>query len=73
MIDWGRMNLSILNIKIEQMFISSKSRKMEEEKYYIIQTDDWDRYYWEVYLNNELVYIASRRGEAEEYIEKHKK
>ena len=43
---------------------------MEEEKYYIIQTDDWDRYYWEVYLNDELVYIGSRRGEAEEYIEK---
>lgn len=47
--------------------------KMEEEKYYIIQTDDWDRYYWEVYKNDELVYIASRREEAEEYIEKHKK
>jgi hypothetical protein len=47
-----------------------KDRKMEEEKYYIIQTDDWDRYYWEVYVNDELVYIASRRGEAEEYIEK---
>lgn len=44
--------------------------KMEEEKYYIIQTDDWDRYYWEVYLNDELVYIGSRRWEAEEYIEK---
>ena len=55
------------------LFYFDNSRKMEEEKYYIIQTDDWDRYYWEVYLNNELVYIASRRGEAEEYIEKHKK
>ena len=44
---------------------------MEEEvKYYIIQTDDWDRYYWEIYANDELIYIASRRTEAEEYIEK---
>lgn len=44
-----------------------------KENYYIIRTDDWDRYYWEVYLNDKLVYITSRRDEAEEYIEKHKK
>lgn len=55
------------------LFYFDKIWKMEEEKYYIIQTDDWDRYYGEVYLNDELVYIASHRGEAEEYIEKHKK
>lgn len=41
---------------------------MEEVKYYIIQTDDWDRYYYEVYKNDEMVYIASSREEAEEYI-----
>jgi len=45
---------------------------MEEKKYYIIRTDDWDRYYWEVYLNGEMVYIASHREEAEEYIEEHR-
>jgi hypothetical protein len=55
------------------LFYFDKIWKMEEEKYYIIQTDDWDRYYWEVYVNDELVYIASHRWEAEEYIEKHKK
>ena len=44
---------------------------MEEEiKYYIIQTDDWDRYYYEVFKNDEMIYIASSRKEAEEYIEK---
>lgn len=55
------------------LFYFDSSWRMEEKKYYLIQTDDWDRYYWEVYLNNELVYIASRRSEAEEYIEEHKK
>jgi len=55
------------------LFYFDKIWKMEEEKYYIIQTDDWDRYYWEVYVNDELVYIASHRWEAEEYIEGHKK
>ena len=42
---------------------------MEEEiKYYIIQTDDWDRYYYEVYKNDEMIYIASNRKEAEDFI-----
>lgn len=40
--------------------------------YYIIRTDDWDRYYYEIYLNDEMVYIASTRKDAEQYIEEHK-
>lgn len=50
------------------MFISLKSKKMEDQQGYIIRTDDWDRYYWEVYVNDIMVYIASSREEAEEYL-----
>lgn len=38
--------------------------RLREKGYYIIRTDDWDRYYWEVYANNEMVYIASSENEA---------
>ena len=40
--------------------------RLRERWYYIIRTDDWDRYYWEVYANNEMVFIASH--EEEEYM-----
>lgn len=38
--------------------------RLREKGYYIIRTDDWDRYYWEVYANNEMVFIASHEEEA---------
>lgn len=38
--------------------------RLRERWYYIIRTDDWDRYYREVYANNEMVFIASHEGEA---------
>lgn len=38
--------------------------RLRERWYYIIRTDDWDRYYWEVYANNEMVFIASGENEA---------
>lgn len=37
-------------------------------EYHIIRTDDWDRYYWEVFCDSELLYIAINRQEAEEFI-----
>lgn len=38
--------------------------RLREKGYYVIRTDDWDRYYWEVYANNEMVFIASSENEA---------
>ena len=38
--------------------------RLRERWYYIIRTDDWDRYYWEVYANHEMVFIASWENEA---------
>jgi hypothetical protein len=38
--------------------------RLKERGYYIIRTDDWDRYYWEVYANDEMVFIASHENEA---------
>ena len=32
--------------------------------YYILRTDDWDRYYYEVYVEDEMVFIASSENEA---------
>ena len=37
---------------------------------YIIRTDDWDRYYWEVYVSDEVIHIASSEEEANEYLNK---
>jgi len=38
--------------------------RLREKWYYIIQTDDGDRYYWEVFANHEMVFIASSSDEA---------
>lgn len=38
--------------------------RLRERWYYIIRTDDWDRYLWEVFANDELVFIASSQEEA---------
>ena len=43
--------------------------KLRELWYYIIRTDDWDRYYREVYADNEMIFIASSEKEAEEKLE----
>lgn len=38
--------------------------RLRERWYYVIRTDDWDRYYWEVYANHEMVCLASSSEEA---------
>lgn len=38
--------------------------KLRKLWYYVIQTDDWDRYYREVYIKDEMVCIASSSEEA---------
>lgn len=38
--------------------------KLREQWFYVIRTDDWDRYYWEVYANNEMVTIESSENRA---------
>lgn len=40
-----------------------------EKGFFIIATDDGDRYLYEVYANNEMEYIATSRQEAEEKLE----
>jgi hypothetical protein len=30
-------------------------KQLKDQWFYVIRTDDWDRYYWEVYANNEMV------------------
>lgn len=37
---------------------------LKKQWFYVIRTDDWDRYLWEVYANNEMVYIAWSSEEA---------
>ena len=41
-------------------------KTLKELWFYIIQTDDGDRYLREVYANDELAYIAGNRETAEE-------
>lgn len=41
-------------------------KTLKELWFYIIQTDDGDRYLREVYANDELAYIAGSREAAEE-------
>ena len=38
--------------------------RLRERWYFIVRTDDGDRYYWEVYANHEMVFIASWENEA---------
>ena len=38
--------------------------RLKEIWYYIQRTDDGDRYYYEVYVNDEMVFIASSENEA---------
>lgn len=45
-------------------------QQLKDLWYYIIRTDDWDRYYWEVYADDEMIYIASHEEEAKEYLKK---
>lgn len=37
---------------------------LKKQWYYIIRTDDWDRYLWEVYRNNELEFVVGSEQEA---------
>lgn len=41
---------------------------MEWSKYYIIRTDDWDRYYYEILDDNGLIHISINSQDAEEFI-----
>ncbi len=45
------------------------TQELKDLWFYIIQTDDGDRYLREVYANHQLEYIASSREEAEDKIE----
>lgn len=38
--------------------------ELKEKWYYIIRTDDWDRYLWEVYRKNELERVVGSENEA---------
>lgn len=38
--------------------------KLQEQWFYVIRTDDWDRYLREVYANNELATIESSEQRA---------
>lgn len=38
--------------------------RLKDKWYYIIRTDDGDRYYWEVYAADQLVCIATSSEEA---------
>lgn len=44
-------------------------QELKDLWFYIIQTDDGDRYLREVYANHQLEYIASSREEAEDKLE----
>lgn len=44
-------------------------QELKDLWFYIIKTDDGDRYLREVYANNELEYIATSRQEAEDKLE----
>ena len=38
--------------------------RLKEKWYYVIRTDDWDRYLREVFAGDEMVFIASSSEEA---------
>ena len=38
--------------------------KLKKLWYYVIRTDDWDRYLWEVFIKDEMVCIATSSEEA---------
>lgn len=38
--------------------------KLKDKWFYIIRTDDWDRYLREVFANDEMVCIATSENEA---------
>lgn len=45
------------------------NQELKEIWFYIIRTDDGDRYLREVFANNQLEYISSSEDEAEEKLE----
>lgn len=45
------------------------TQELKDLWFYIIQTDDGDRYLREVYANHQLEYIAPSREDAEEKLE----
>ena len=38
--------------------------QLKAQWFYVIKTDDWDRYLWEVYANNELATIETSENAA---------
>lgn len=38
--------------------------KLKKLWYYVMRTDDGDRYYWEVYVKDEMICVASSSEEA---------
>lgn len=44
-------------------------KTMREQGFFIIPTDDWDRYLREVFVKNEMVWIYGNRDQAHEKLE----
>jgi hypothetical protein len=49
---------------IKPTAVKSDLETLKEQWYYVIRTDDWDRYLREVYANNELVDITNSSEKA---------
>lgn len=49
---------------MEDLEFQTLLERLKEKWYYIIRTDDWDRYLREVFADNEMVCIASSQYEA---------
>lgn len=49
---------------MEDLEFQTLLERLKDKWYYIIRTDDWDRYLWEVFADNEMVCIASSQDEA---------
>ena len=49
---------------MEDLEFQTLLERLKEKWYYIIRTDDWDRYLREVFADNEMVCITSSQDEA---------
>ena len=49
---------------IEEINFKTLLDRLREKWYYVIRTDDGDRYYWEVYAEGQMVCIATSSEEA---------
>ena len=49
---------------MEDLEFNMLLNRLKDKWYYIMRTDDGDRYYREVFANDEMVFIASSQEEA---------